>query len=167
MKTLYESLLDDIDDLEKKSDETIRIYNKLIGHYNTTGIYISGITYLNKYLDKNAIKKLGINAKLDSFKVYRNGKKDNSPLGSCISMLVEYIMYNLDIEEFNNTINHNKSHPHYQYQYMSAKDYMPKLYNKLSQLFHNQDFTIELWQDKNLKINFWGGNKIEIELEKK
>lgn len=167
VKYLNESLLDDLDELEKKSDEIIKNYNKLIGHYEVTGTYISGVTYLNKYLDKNAIKKLGIKAKPDIFKVYRSSKRDNSSLSSCISVLVEYIMYNLDIEEFNNALNHNKSHQHYQYQYFNVGEYMPKMYKKLSQLFCNQDFAIDLWQDKNLKINFWGGNRIEIELEKK
>ena len=167
VKYLNESLLDDLDELEKKSDEIIKNYNKLIGHYEVTGTYISGVTYLNKYLDKNAIKKLGIKAKPDIFKVYRSGKRDNSSLSHCISMLVEYIMYNLDIEEFNNALNHNKSHQHYQYQYITINDYIPKMYTKLVKLFQKQDCAISLWQDKNLRINFWGGNYIAIELEKK
>ena len=86
MKTLEqyieESLLDNIDDLEQKSDDIVKTTTKLIGHYNVDGIYISGVTYLNKYLDKKAIKNLGIEAKQNIFKVYRNGRKDNSPLSS-------------------------------------------------------------------------------------
>ena len=171
MKTLEqyieESLLDDIGDLEQKSDDIVKISSKLIGHYNVGGIYISGVTHLNKYLDKNAIKKLGIKAKLDIFKVYRNGRKDNSPLSSYISMLGEYIMYNTDIKEFENAINYAKTKKDYQYIYVNVNEYMPGLYRALSKLLLYDGFTIDIWQDKNIKINFERGNKIEIELEEK
>lgn len=165
---IEESLLDDIDDLEQKSDDIVKTATKLIGHYNVDGIYISGVTYLNKYLDKKAIKNLGIEAKPNIFKVYRGGKRDNSPLSSYISMLVEYIMYNTDIKEFKNAINYAKSKKDYQYIYVNVNEYMPGLYQALSKLLLYDGFAIDIWQDKNMKINFYGGgNRIEIELEKK
>lgn len=163
---IEESLLDDIDDLEQKSDDIVKISTKLIGHYNTTGTYISAPGYLNKYLDKNAIKKLGIKANQDTFKVYSNGKRINSPLSSYISRLTEYIMYNLDIEEFKAALAQAKTDKHYRYKYINVSEYMQKTRDMLSQLFQVQ-FTIDILQDKILKINFGAWVEIEIELEKK
>ena len=55
---IEESLLDDIDDLENTSDEIVKDYNTLYGHYDLNYIKAVSAPKLNKYIDKKAIKKL-------------------------------------------------------------------------------------------------------------
>lgn len=112
MRTLYESLLDDLDDLEKESDHIVGNKFTLFANYIVKYIMVYGLGDVSKDIDKKEIKK--IVPKHDyMIPIYnQKGVIAKSPVTTYVGLLVRGIMdlrvYNKDnkdemkeiIEEF-------------------------------------------------------------------
>jgi hypothetical protein len=97
MKTLIEyieeSLLDDIDDLEKDSDDMVKWKTSIGGEYYVRYVMVFNIGSTLKELDKQKIKKLTYKYNDDGYKIYTQaGKVAKNPNIKYIDTLVRCIM---------------------------------------------------------------------------
>ena len=109
MKTLNEyineSLLDDFDDLEKKSDEHVSTTRALMGHYDLRCVYVYGVKYFNNFLNKKEIKKLNQNYN-KTVNIYAGGGGNiiKHPISKYVEILIKYIMSIEIYHEFNHLV---------------------------------------------------------------
>ena len=172
MRTLQEyieeSLLDDLDDLEKISDKFTNDKSSISGYYDVNYIRTVNANYLNKYLDKKAIKQLGIEINQDPHYRVNNssGTALKSPVAEYINMLVGYIMKLPIYDELKYAMKEKQTIEDSYYKHVNVNEYMPELYKKLSKLF-TKDFQIRLHRDDHMMIDFLSYTHIEITLRKK
>lgn len=141
---IQESLLDDYDDLERKSDKHVSITQTLMGHYNLRNVYVYGVSYFDKVLNKKEIKKLSHNYN-NIIKIYAGGSNKilKNSLSKYIEILIGYIM-SIDIyEEFKHLVEcYEKEKKESQKNYhtstftgLKLQKEAPIMYEKLSHLF--------------------------------
>lgn len=97
MRTLYESLLDDFDDLEKEADDYVEKKSSFGGEYRIKYVMVYNLGNTLKELDKPKIKKLTPKYN-DEYKIYnQSGKVAKNPNTKYIDTLVRCIM---DLENY-------------------------------------------------------------------
>ena len=97
MRTLYESLLDDFDDLEKETDDYVEMKSSFGGEYYVKYVMVYNLGNTLKELDKPKLKKLAPKYK-DEYKIYnQNGQVAKNPNTIYIDTLVRCIM---DLENY-------------------------------------------------------------------
>ena len=142
MKLNETSLLDNYDDLEKNSDKHVSITQTLMGHYNLRNVYVYGVSYFDKVLNKKEIKKLSHNYN-NIIKIYAGGSNKilKNSLSKYIEILIGYIM-SIDIyEEFKHLVEcyeKKESQKNYHtstFTGLKLQKEAPIMYEKLSHLF--------------------------------
>ena len=174
MRSLYESLLDDLDELEKEADTIVNLQNKLAGHYTIKNITVSSIAKFSKILNKKEVNKLGIPFNnSDNYIIYNTlHRAISNPVTKYVNMLVGYIMTNTDIDEFKYAMSKKNADPDSKYKYTILNDWMPDLYKKLSVLFKDK-VNMEMIRNDHFRLAFYEPNSlfeytsVEINFEKK